>query len=76
MEEHITMAGQGGTCMEVETLQAAISLWGVLTNNDTLYRPSYKPDPRSTNPGWTLISSPLQNAYEALLVTSACPGFG
>lgn len=36
MEEHITsMAGaQGGTCMEVETLQAAIHSLGVLPNNE------------------------------------------
>jgi FO synthase subunit 2 len=54
MEEHITtMAGaQGGTCMEVETLQAAISSLGrPYQQRDTLYRPSHKPDPRSTNPG-------------------------
>lgn len=42
MEEHITtMAGaQGGTCMEVETLQAAIScLNRPYLQRDTLYRP-------------------------------------
>lgn len=42
MEEHITtMAGaQGGTCMEVETLQAAIqSLNRPYQQRDTLYRP-------------------------------------
>jgi 5-amino-6-(D-ribitylamino)uracil---L-tyrosine 4-hydroxyphenyl transferase len=41
MEEHITtMAGaQGGTCMEVETLQAAIaSLDRPYQQRDTLYR--------------------------------------
>lgn len=40
MEEHITtMAGaQGGTCMEVETLQAAIkSLGRPYQQRDTLY---------------------------------------
>jgi FO synthase subunit 2 len=42
MEEHITtMAGaQGGTCMEVETLQATISsLKRPYQQRDTLYRP-------------------------------------
>jgi FO synthase subunit 2 len=42
MEEHITtMAGaQGGTCMEVETLQKAIhSLGRPYQQRDTLYRP-------------------------------------
>lgn len=42
MEEHITtMAGaQGGTCMEVETLQQAISSLGrPFRQRDTLYRP-------------------------------------
>jgi len=45
MEEHITtMAGaQGGTCMEVETLQAAIhSLGRPAQQRDTLYRPLVK----------------------------------
>jgi FO synthase subunit 2 len=47
MEEHITsMAGaQGGTCMEVETLQEAISSLGrPYQQRDTLYRPL--PTPR------------------------------
>jgi FO synthase subunit 2 len=46
MEEHITsMAGaQGGTCMEVETLQEAISSLGrPYQQRDTLYRPLPRP---------------------------------
>lgn len=46
MEEHITsMAGaKGGTCMEPETLQAAIrSIDRVSQQRDTLYRPVYRP---------------------------------
>ncbi len=53
MEEHITtMAGAiGGTCMEVETLQAAISSLGrPFQQRDTLYRPLLN-DPHDTNPG-------------------------
>jgi len=53
MEEHITtMAGaQGGTCMEVESLQAAIhSLGRPYQQRDTLYHPLVF-DPHSTNPG-------------------------
>ncbi len=50
MEEHITtMAGaMGGTCMEPETLEAAIALVGrPAQQRDTLYKPIYKPiDPR------------------------------
>jgi len=49
MEEHITsMAGaQGGTCMEVETLQEAISSLGrPYQQRDTLYRPL--PTPKLT----------------------------
>ena len=51
MEEHITtMAGaQGGTCMEVETLQATIcSLGRPHQQRDTLYH-TIPSDPRSTN---------------------------
>ncbi len=53
MEEHITtMAGAvGGTCMEVETLQAAISSLGrPFQQRDTLYRPLFN-DPHGTIPG-------------------------
>jgi 5-amino-6-(D-ribitylamino)uracil---L-tyrosine 4-hydroxyphenyl transferase len=53
MEEHITtMAGAvGGTCMEVETLQGAISSLGRPSQQrDTLYRHLLN-DPRDTNPG-------------------------
>ena len=53
MEEHITtMAGAvGGTCMEVETLQAAISSLGrPFQQRDTLYRPLFN-DPHVTIPG-------------------------
>ncbi|MGC1393675.1 MAG: 7,8-didemethyl-8-hydroxy-5-deazariboflavin synthase subunit CofH [Coleofasciculaceae cyanobacterium] len=47
MEEHITsMAGAiGGTCMDVETLQSAISSLGrPYQQRDTLYRPLAQPD--------------------------------
>lgn len=50
MEEHITsMAGAiGGTCMDVETLQSAISSLGrPYQQRDTLYR--YLPNPTSPN---------------------------
>ncbi|MBA3924236.1 MAG: CofH family radical SAM protein, partial [Nostocaceae cyanobacterium] len=53
MEEHITtMAGAvGGTCMEVETLQTAISSLGrPFQQRDTLYRPLFN-DPHGTIPG-------------------------
>lgn len=46
MEEHITtMAGaMGGTCMEPESLEAAIALVGrPAQQRDTLYKPIYKP---------------------------------
>jgi FO synthase subunit 2 len=54
MEEHITtMAGaQGGTCMEVETLQATIhSLGRPYRQRDTLYHPVFSLIPNSPNPG-------------------------
>jgi len=54
MEEHITtMAGaQGGTCMEVETLQATIhSLGRPYRQRDTLYHPVFSLIPKSPNPG-------------------------
>ena len=75
MEEHITtMAGaQGGTCMEVETLQAAIcSLGRPYQQRDTLYQRLSTPnselrDPNSelrTSPSFPLPAVPIQDTMD------------